>query len=313
MALRKRLVRGEHAETPEGEASSHGEIVVGLFAVLVLLGVVLEVDVGGDRGGQLARGHLEEAEVRGSLETVADHDELNLGQDEAVAAAVFAHHVVQVSKALEILDLLDITLNAHASVEAVKGLDQANNAGGRLATKDGGSGGGITGNGGNEHLLSVLGSVRSGLGRNGQLQGTVGGQSQSSVELGQVVIGVDGMQSSLGLGVTLRAHGVRQEGLGHRAGDESSSCARRQGHERRGVEGGPGADLADIPPEVLNVRIPQREGDGAHQRWSRVGGGEVVQQSCGVGRLNGGRLKSLNLLRHWLRLRGHAGGTGHGR
>lgn len=232
MALRERLVRGQHAQTPEGEAGSHGKAVVALVTRLVLLGVVLEVDVRGDSGGQLARGHLKEAEVGGALETVAHDNELDFGQDETVSATVLAHHVVQVRKALEVLDLLNVALNAHSSVEAVERLDQADDTCRWLSTEDGGGRRSITGDGGNEHLLSVLGSMRSGLGGNGQLQGAVGGQRQGSVKLGQVPVGVDGVQSRLGLWVTLRAHWVGQEGLGHRAGDETSSCAARQRHER---------------------------------------------------------------------------------
>lgn len=89
--------------------------------------------------------------MRGALGTVADKDELDLGQDEAVAATVLAHNVVEVRQASEVLDTLDVTLDSHAGVEAVIALDKANHAGRGLAAKDGGGRGCLAANVGNEH------------------------------------------------------------------------------------------------------------------------------------------------------------------
>lgn len=143
------VARSEHAETPEGEAGGQGDLAA-------LEGGSVE-GLGGERWvrgtGKLDAGDLEVAKVRGTVGAVADDDELNLGENEAVAARVLAHGVMESGKAAEVLDALDVALSAHTRVEAVKGADEADNASGRLTTKHGGARGGLTGAGGDEEVV----------------------------------------------------------------------------------------------------------------------------------------------------------------
>lgn len=295
------LVGGELAETKEGQAG--GE--------LLLLGVVALAG-----GGELDRGNLEEAKVRGALGAVADDNELNLGQDEAVAAAVLAHDVVEVGEAAEVLDALDVALDAHAGVEAVKGLGQADDAGGGLAAKHGSGRGGLAAHVGSEDVLRGRAGLLGG-GSRGELQGALRGERQSRVELGDVVRAVDLVQSSLGLRVARRGRGLREERCWDRAVEQTLGARERQ--DGRCVEVVPLADLAHIPPEVLGVGIPERVRDGADQRRGRVGRGQVAHQGGGS---NGLRRRgdagqswhrggSGSVLRVHVRV--HVAGLGHGR
>lgn len=273
------LVGGELAEAEEGEAGGQ---------LLLLLGLGVAVLA---RGGQLDRGDLEEAKVRGALGAVAHDDELDLGQDEAVAAAVLAHDVVQVGEAAEVLDALDVALDAHARVEPVKRLGQADDAGRGLAAEHGGRRGRLALDVGSEDVLGVARLL--GRRRRRELQRSLRGERERRVELGDVVGAVDLVQSSLGLRVARRGGRLREE----RGRDGAAQQARRAG-ERQDVgrvEVGPGADLAHIPPKVLGVGIPERVGDGADQRRGRVGRRQVAHQG---GRGNG--------LGHGLRRRGDA-------
>lgn len=290
MARGDHVVPGQHAQAPEGEAGRHGH---GLLALLAG-----EVDDSvAARRRELAARHLEEAEVRRALEAVAHDDELDLGEDEAVPAAVLAHDVVQVGQAPEVLDLLDVALNAHARVEAVEALDEAHDAGAGLAAEDGGRRGGIAGDRGHEHLLVVAGGMGPGLGGYGELEGPVGAQGQGSVELGQEPVGVDGVQVALRFWVALRTHGGGEEGLRHGAVEEARGRAAAEGHDGRGVEGAPRAYLPDVPPKVLDLRVPEREGNGAHQAGGGIGGSEVVDKGgCGCGSEGGGLEGLLNWL-----------------
>ena len=64
----------------------------------------LEVTVDGDAGlGVDGRGV---GGGEGGWAAAADAEELDFGQDEAVAATVLAHHAVEVSETLEVEDLL---------------------------------------------------------------------------------------------------------------------------------------------------------------------------------------------------------------
>jgi hypothetical protein len=84
----------------------------------------LSVDSGGVDGGSVGR------------TTAAHAQELDLGHDEAIAAAVFAHNTVEMRKTLEVQDLLGRRLAAHTSVPVVVALDETNNATASI-TKDG--------------------------------------------------------------------------------------------------------------------------------------------------------------------------------
>lgn len=146
-----------------------------------------------------------------------------------------------------------------------------------------------------KHLLRVLGGMRAGLGRNRELEWAVGRECEGCVELGEVVASVDGSERGLRLRVTLRGHGSGQVAGWHRAGEEASGRALLKRHQGSGVERGPRADLAHIPPEVLGMRVPQGEGDVAYKAGRRVGGSEVVEHGSVVGQH---RLLELDLRRN---------------
>ena len=104
-------VAREHVQVPQGHAG--GEAGVG----------------GGGDGGR----ELEQAEVGHALGAHAHADELDLGEEEAVAGAVLAHAALQVRQALQVLDLGLAELVAHARVPAVEGLDEADDAAAAVA------------------------------------------------------------------------------------------------------------------------------------------------------------------------------------
>lgn len=154
-----------------------------------------------------------------------------------------------------------------------------------------------------KHLLGVLGGMWAGLRGDRELQWAVGRECKGRVKLGEVVAGVNGSQRGLRLRVALRGHGGGKVAGWHRAGEEAGSRALLKRHQGGGVERGPRADLAHIPPEVLGVRIPQGEGDVAYKAGRRVGGGEVVE--------HGSVVRQHRLLE--LDLRCDSGGRLHGR
>lgn len=262
------MVAGHLAEAPEREAGGQ-------------LGLLLLAAAAG--GGELDAGDLELAEERGGLGAVADEDELDLGEDEAVAAAVLAHGVVDGGEAAEVLDALDVALGAHSGVEAVKGADEADDAGGGLAAEHGGGGGGLAGDvGGEEEVVDGAGAL--GGGGDGELEGALGAEGESRVELGEVVGGVDAVESGLGLWVAA-GHGRLGEDRSRNGGVEQRGA--RESEDRSQVEGGPGADVANVPPEVLDVGVTVGEGDGSDQGGGRVGTGEEGHESGGGGWLRG--------------------------
>ena len=77
---------------------------------------------------------LLEGVARIRITTVADADELDFGDDVAVASTVFAHEAVQVSEAFEVLDLTVGLFGAHVAIPTIVGFDKSDGtsaAGGR--------------------------------------------------------------------------------------------------------------------------------------------------------------------------------------
>ena len=107
---------------------------------------------------------------------------------------------MQSGKTFQVLDLLDVTFAAHASVEAVVGTSQADDARDRLAAEDGSGGGCVRcGTGQEEELAGRLATY--GLLGQGELDWVGRGDGQCGIELGDVVRCVDGVKSSFSLGV----------------------------------------------------------------------------------------------------------------
>ncbi|KAL8387594.1 hypothetical protein RB595_009804 [Gaeumannomyces hyphopodioides] len=172
---RSDLVAREHAETPERQAGRErrrGEAVSGVLVAALRR--------------QLRAPHLEVAKVRSALGSVPDEHELDLGEDEAVAAPVLTHHVVQVCQPPEVLDALDVALDAHARVEPVKALNEAHHATRRLAAEDGRRRRRLATDVGHKGALGRRRARHAALAWHRQLQRPVARQGQRSVELGQV-------------------------------------------------------------------------------------------------------------------------------
>ena len=78
--------------------------------------------------GTDGRRELQEAEIRHILGASTDTDELDFGQDEAVAAAVFAHAALQMGESGQVQDFFLPDFVPHARVPAVVGFDEADDA-----------------------------------------------------------------------------------------------------------------------------------------------------------------------------------------
>lgn len=94
------------------------------------------------------------------------------------------------------------------------------------------------------------------------------------------------MEGRLGLGVARAESGLGQHGSRDGSGEEGGST--REGEDGGGIEAGPGADVADVPPEVLGVGVTEGEGDGPDQRGCGVGSREEVEEGGGGSWLRGG-------------------------
>lgn len=81
------------------------------------------------------RRQLQETEIGHLVRAGAHADELDLGDEEAVAAAVVAHAALQVGQPGEVEDFFLPDLVPHAGVPAVVGFDQADDAAARVAGK----------------------------------------------------------------------------------------------------------------------------------------------------------------------------------
>jgi len=77
---------------------------------------------------KLDRLDLKVSEVRHRLAAIADDDELDLGEDEAVSTAVLSHVAMQVCEAAEVLDLSVVAFNAHPGVPAIERLHESDDA-----------------------------------------------------------------------------------------------------------------------------------------------------------------------------------------
>jgi len=112
----------------------------------------------------------------------------------------------------QVLDALDVALNTHAGVEPIKALDKPNNPRCWLSSKDGSGIGSLAGNVGNKHAVCGHSRVvishggRRALRWDSKLKGPLRAQCKRTVDLRQVVRGIDGMKSRLGLRMPLCCH-----------------------------------------------------------------------------------------------------------
>ena len=270
----QRHVARQHVQVEERQQRRHGRFAVAAAAAVAVVAVGRGRRqrrggggvgrVGGQRDGL----HLEVAKVRRALGAVAGDEQLDLGQDEAVAAAVVAHALVQVGEAAEVLDLLVVALDAHARVPAVERLDEADDAAEAAAVDELG------------RVVGVVADERRLAGAVGGAHGEVAaalGEAQRGVELGAVEAGVERVQLGLGLGVG-RARRRRRRQAGGRQRDGQQRREVGHGRDRGHVERRPRPHLADVPPEVRGAGVAQPDVELAHQRRRRVGRAEVVEQ-----------------------------------
>lgn len=264
----ERVLLSEHVEVPQREGGSELDIARGGHAG------------GGQRDGS---GQLEVAEdghASGGVEgggvwgrrvaACANAEKLDLGHDEAVAAAVLAHDALEVSETLKVEDLLRGRLAAHASVPVVVGLDKTDNAT-TSVTKEGLLE--VRGVAGNE--LGLVAGVGLGLdGAHLHVAVTLC-DLEGSVDLVGVVVGADVVKSRLVLGLHILADGLGKVGLGN--GNLKERKNRGDLLDGSNVELLPAAEVADIPPEVV-VDATGSGCDAADQSRGRVGAAQVLKQ-----------------------------------
>ena len=166
----KWLIGTEHVEVPEREAGRQA------VALLQSDGV----------------GEVQEAEIgRPFLSAHAHADEFDLGDDEAVAAVVLAHHALQVGEVGEILDVRLALSVTHARVPDLVGFDEADEAAATVGAADGL--GGVVCVGG-EEVRAVFGRV---LGSHGDVAGVALTGFDGGVDLGRVEAGDDVLEGAL--------------------------------------------------------------------------------------------------------------------
>ena len=130
---RQRLVFGKHVQIPERQASRERDVAI----FRRRRGVRRELDgsrrleVPEDRGVSVKARDVDcfaRAHAAG-----ANAEQFDLGDDEAVAAAVLAHHAMKMCQAAEILDFLLRAFTAHAGVPVIVSFDETDHAATDLA------------------------------------------------------------------------------------------------------------------------------------------------------------------------------------
>lgn len=277
---RERVLLGEHVQVPECQTGSHlGNHLTGLLIDAKAVSrdadgsAELEVaeerhtraGVGADGGSVhgLARG--------GGVTTAADANHLDLGHDEAVAAAVLAHDAVQVRKAGEVVDLLVGCLGAHASVPLVIRLDNADDTT-TLVTVDGLLVvGGVVGHEVDRSLVG--GEALAGAERH---VGVALGNAESGADLGAIVVTDDVVKGRL----AFRHHvALGRGGQGHGIDrDLEERHQTRDGADGLHVEVIPAAEVTDVPPVVGAGQAATTSGYALDEGRGGVGAGQVIQE-----------------------------------
>jgi len=265
----ERVLLGEHVEVPESK--SGGELDVACLRVGTRCGEAdgggsLKVTVDWDAGLRVDGCRVGGGE--GGWAAAADAEELNLGHDEAVAAAVFAHHAVEVSEALEVEDLLGWGFAAHAGVPLVVALDETDDAAPAVAEESLLVVGGVVGD---ELWLCALASDRLD-GAHDHVRVALS-DLESGIDLVGVVVGADVLERRLVLWLQVLAARLRKV-----VGRDGNLKKRK--HRRNGLDGGdvevlPAAEVADVPPEVV-VDAAWCASDAANKRWGGVRRREVL-------------------------------------
>ena len=225
-----------------------------------------------DRGTQ-----LQEAEKGHVLRAGTHAHELDLREDEAVAAAVFAHAALQVGQSGQVEDFLLPDLVPHARVPAVVGFHQTDDAAAPVAGE------------GLLDVVLVVGDEVRAVGLVGLLRAhrdvVVAAETdfQGVVDLVGVVVAAEVSES--GFGGRLEA-GARDGGFGEGGcGNVDAEEAGEVGDVADGgeVEVGPGAEVADVPPEMGLFAVSLVVVDFRYEVDGRIGTGEVFGDAQGFG------------------------------
>lgn len=198
---------------------------------------------------------FEEAEVRNILRARADADEFDFRDDEAVAAAMFAHTPVELRQRSEIEYFSVTYFSTHPRVPAVKGHDEADDATPAIA--------------GNGVLVVVLivcdkvGAVLGSFCSHGNMVLVALTDFERIVDLGGIEISVYGceVRFRLGLKSGLRDDWDRECGCADVEAEEFVKIG--DGFDRFQIEAFPGLQIANIPPRVHLVTTSK---DNIHLR-----------------------------------------------
>ncbi|KAI6768177.1 hypothetical protein HG530_006186 [Fusarium avenaceum] len=142
------VIGSKLAQSPECKACGQGSLVWQSRSIALR-----------SRSGELDGGNLEITKEGSVGSTVPDENKLNLSEDEAISAPMLTHSMVDGCKSTKVLNTLDVALNSHTSVEAIKTADYTNYTGGGLAAKHGSCSGRLAGSIGNEDEIVHTGSL----------------------------------------------------------------------------------------------------------------------------------------------------------
>ena len=164
---------------------------------------------------------------------------------------MFAHVAVDVAETGEVVDLFLGVAVAHASVPRVERLHDANNAAATIATQ------------GQVVVILIVGdevrAVAGFLGAHGEVGGAVDGAAEGRGDARGVEGGVDVMERTCGVWMEARRRdGGVIEGRGSEFDVEEGAEA-RDGHDGIEVEVVPWTEIADVPPVVGVLAVPDAD------------------------------------------------------
>jgi len=111
------------------------------------------------------------------------------------------------------------------------------------------------------------------------------GEGERGVEFGGIEGVVDVLE--LGFGFWLRGGACRDGESKVWEGNTEESVEAGDGGDGGCIEGSPGTDLANVPPEMFGVGVTHVNVKLADQSRSGIGGSEVSHQGCGVAVIEG--------------------------
>ena len=211
---------------------------------------------------------LEKAEVRDVFRAGAHADQLDLRDDEAVAAAVLAHAAMKLRQSGEVEDFAVADFVAHARVPPVKGHDQPNDAAASVARY------GVV-----DVVLVVCNKVRAifgAFGTHGDMVELTLADLEGCVNFGRVKVSVDGCEGCFGLGLE---SGLGDDGHGKRGGadvDAEEFVEIGNGFDGLKVEAFPDLEVSDIPPRMHLMASSKYNVELGDEVYRRIGSREIL-------------------------------------